>query len=116
MSATLRSLRFATAATALLLTIAPARADAIDGSWCQPDGKHMRIEGPDIVTPMGTATKGNYDRHAFSYTVPAKDPGAGSTINMTLIDDDTLHSRVGAAPSYNPKESDVWHRCTLPTS
>jgi hypothetical protein len=101
---------------ATLATTAPARADAIDGNWCLPDGKHMAIDGPAIVTPSGTRTKGTYDRHAFSYAVPAKDPGAGSTINMILIDENTVLSRANASPGFGPGEADVWHRCTLPTS
>jgi hypothetical protein len=104
------------AMAALVLSATPANADAIDGDWCRPSGKHMSIHGPDIVTPMGTRTKGNYDRHAFSYEVPAKNPGAGSTINMILVDDDTLYARTGAAPGFGPGEADVWRRCTLPTS
>ena len=63
----------AAAMTLFVLSAAPARADAIDGDWCRPDGKHMSIRGPEIVTPMGTHTRGNYDRHAFSYAVPAKE-------------------------------------------
>jgi hypothetical protein len=101
---------------AATVAAAPAWADKIDGTWCQPSGKHMAINGPDIVTPMGTRTKGAYDRHAFSYAVPAKEPDAGSTINMILIDEDTVLSRANASPGFGPGEADVWHRCTLPTS
>ena len=102
---------------ALLLTDAGiAHADAIDGAWCRPDGKRMSIQGPDIVTPRGTKTSGDYDRHAFSYTVPAGDPEAGSTVNMVLIDDDTLHTRTNGTPGYGPGEADVWRRCRPTTS
>jgi hypothetical protein len=104
------------AASTLLLTVTAARADAIDGDWCRPDGKHMSIRGPNIVTPMGTRTKGDYERHAFSYAVPAKEPGAGTTINMILVDEDTVYLRAGARPGFGKGEADVWHRCSLPTS
>jgi hypothetical protein len=99
-----------------MLFAAPAKADAIDGNWCRPDGKHMAINGPEIVTPSGTRTKGDYDRHAFSYAVPANDPGAGATINMILVDENTVLSRADASPGFGPGEADVWRRCTLPTS
>lgn len=115
---TLRRAAVSTAAAAalLLLATAPARADRIDGNWCLPNGKHMSIDGPNIVTPAGTRTKGDYDRHAFSYAVPASDPGAGATINMILVDENTVLTRANAAPGFGPGEADVWHRCTLPTS
>jgi hypothetical protein len=61
-----------------------ARADAIDGNWCSPDGKFLSIEGPRIVTSGGTTTQGNYDRHHFHYVIPASDPGAGQQVFMTL--------------------------------
>lgn len=104
------------AAAALLSTTVVARADAIDGNWCKPDGKHMSIRGPNIVTPTGRHTQGDYDRHAFSYNAPPKDPDAGQTINMILVDEDTVYLRVGAAPGFGPGEAEVWNRCTLPTS
>lgn len=106
-------------AAALAVTLAagaPAWADKIDGDWCQPNGRHMAINGPDIVTPRGTRTKGAYERHAFSYAVPASEPSAGATINMILVDENTVFSRVNAQPGFGPGEADVWHRCTLPTS
>jgi hypothetical protein len=107
---------FLAAAALLLCTAAPAHADAIDGNWCKPHGKHMSIRGPNIVTPTGTQTQGDYDRHAFSYDAPPKDPDAGKKINMILVDEDTLYLRVGAAPGFGPGEAEVWNRCTLPTS
>jgi len=105
-----------TAAALLLVTTGPARADAIDGDWCNSGGKHLSIRGPDIVTPAGTRTKGTYDRHAFSYAVPAKESGAGTKINMILVDENTVFLRAGAAPGFGPGEAEVWHRCSLPTS
>ncbi len=88
-----------------LLVHAPAAADAIDGEWCLADGQRMSIRGPAIVTPAGTATTGNYTRHAFTYTAPAADPAAGTAIAMRLIDDDTLHLSTAAQPL------EVWRRC-----
>ncbi len=75
----------------------------------------MTISGPDIVTPGGTQTRGVYGRHSFSYTVPAAEPRAGTTLFMTLIDDDTVHLRDGANTAAPPAPQ-VWHRCRATTS
>ena len=52
------------AAAACLVGAGGARADAIDGNWCGPDGRTLTIEGPRITTPGGTAMRGDHDRHA----------------------------------------------------
>ena len=96
---------------------APVWADVIDGHWCYPDGKRLSIQGPIIVTPSGTRTEGNYSRHFFSYVVPRSDPDAGQTVSMILVNEETVHLRVGAAPSYSfDGPMQVWHRCSPPTS
>lgn len=101
-----------------LLSPAPARADAIDGNWCQPDGRQMSIRGANIVTVGGNGTRGDYTRHAFSYVIPANEPGAGQTVQMILLGEDTLQLMWPAAavkPPLNPLE--IWHRCRAnPTS
>ncbi len=97
--------------------VAPAWADVIDGQWCNPDGKRMSIQGPVIVTPSGTRTDGNYARHFFSYVIPPSDPDAGQTVSMVLVNEETVHLRIGATTSYafdGPMQ--VWHRCGPPTS
>jgi len=98
-----------------LLASRGSRADVIDGDWCSPDGKHLAIAGPDIVTPGGTRTTGNYDRHAFSYVVPPRDPNPGFTVAMRLVNEETMQFRIGAdatAAAMAPMQ--VWHRCTTP--
>ena len=89
-----------------------ARADAIDGNWCSAEGKRMLIEGPAITTPAGTLTQGNYSRHYFTYQVPASDPGAGKTVYMALLNENTVHLTM-AADAQNAQQSpvEVWHRC-----
>jgi hypothetical protein len=89
----------------LLLAAHPAQADAIDGAWCLDTGMRMMISGPSIVTPAGTKTQGNYSRHAFSYVVPATDPGAGTTVSMLLVNEETVRVRNGTAAE------ETWHRC-----
>lgn len=90
----------------LLLAPQSAWADAIDGDWCSTQGEHFTIDGPKFTTPGGKQIVGQYDRHAYAYSVP----GAGSTVLMTLVDDDTLHLIPGA-----PKgaKMQVWKRCDL---
>ncbi len=87
-------------------------ADAIDGSWCHADGRHMSIEGPAIVIPTGKKITGDYDRHAFNYVVPTGERDTGTAVAMILVDDDTIHLTMGEAKD----AMQVWHRCTLPTS
>jgi len=96
---------------------AGARADVIDGHWCFPDGKRISIQGPSIVTPAGSHLQGEYSRHFFSYVVPPTDPDAGQTVYMALVNEDTVHLRIGAMPSYSSDGStQVWHRCGPPVS
>ena len=85
-----------------------ALADAIDGEWCNDKGRHFTIKGPDITTPAGTATTGDYSRHAFSYTTPPSDPPAGTSVFMRLLNEHTVNLRMGSDPSA-PVE--VWTRC-----
>jgi len=92
----------------------PASADAIDGHWCHEDGRRMSIEGSQFVTPGGTSIEGEYDRHAYSYTVPEGEPGAGMRITMDLAHDDLIHMFIpqrGPGPAPVRKES--WQRCEL---
>ena len=100
-------------AIALLLAAATAAlADAIDGEWCSADGQHMTIRGDDITTPGGKQIKGNYDRHAFDYVVPAGEAGSGETVNILLRSEYLAVSRQGAANA--PVKE--WRRCTNRTS
>jgi len=102
-----------TCAIMLVMAAHPARADAIDGHWCFPDGKRMSIQGSSIVTPDGTPTQGNYARHFFTYVVPPAGQCAGNTISMALVNEDTMHLRVGTVSDVPVQ---VWHRCGSPTS
>ena len=101
-------MRFLPAAV-LLLVSGPALADAIDGNWCHNDGRRLSIRGPEIVTPGGKKMEGNYSRHWFSYVAPAPEPGAGETIFMTLLNENTVQLRVGQAASGSLEQ--VWVRC-----
>ncbi len=96
----------AVAAAATLWPPERAAADAIDGNWCaEAGGRHMSNAGPRIVTPGGQAMQGDYSRHAFTYIVPAAEPGAGAQVAMVLIVDDTIHLRTDTTAVQ------IWHRC-----
>lgn len=86
----------------------PAWADAIDGHWCHKDGRRFSIRGPEIITPGGKAMEGDYSRHWFSYVVPMPEPGSGQTIFMTLLNENTVQTRVGETAS----AQEIWIRCT----
>lgn len=98
---------------ACLFPLAPASADAIDGNWCSKKGRTLSIDGPKIVTPGGTSMTGDYDRHGFSYKVPANEPSAGAMVSMSLVDDDTMHLNPGQAAA--KEKMQIWRRCKLST-
>lgn len=103
--------RFALAAFMMLLATTAATADAIDGNWCHSDGRRFIIRGPAITTPAGNHLQGNYDRHYFSYQIPAPEPRAGETVFMTLMGENLVHLRVGPdEASAGPVEA--WNRCS----
>ena len=82
----------------------PARADAIDGQWCL-GVSHFEISGPSIRTPGGNAITGNYDRHGFTYVVPANEEGAGTQIVMVLLNEETVRLTRGTS------SPETWKRC-----
>ena len=86
-------------------------ADALDGSWCYK-GRHLAIEGPSILIPSGKQITGDYDRHGFVYKVPPGDKGAGTSIFMGILDDETMEFRAGSEQA----KPEVWRRCAAPVS
>jgi len=110
-------IRAAGIAVGATVAAGPAAADAIDGKWCFSDGRFMSIDGPKITTPAGTAITGNYDRHAFIYTVPAPETDAGAKIFMVMRDEDTIYVSAHAWPgSADAAPTQTWIRCAGPTS
>ena len=95
----------------------PAFADAIDGNWCAADGRRLEIAGPSIVTPGGNRIDGDYERHAFSYIVPAGETGAGSRVDMDLLGEYDMQlwpkGRGAEGDGNGPQH---WKRCAAPTS
>src|SRR5262245_59125838 len=94
------------AAMLLTMVASAAHADAIDGNWCSSDGKVMTIEGPQIVTPGGTAATGSYSRHAFAYVVPANEQGGGTEVRLILLNEETVRRVAGPGP-------EIWRRCDV---
>ncbi len=88
-----------------------AQADSIDGSWCLDPDQRLTINGPTIVTPGGTPLWGDYQRHYFSYVAPKGEPQAGETVQMRLLNEETMQRRAGAAGAV-----ETWHRCSPATS
>lgn len=102
------------AMAAALVASSGTRADAIDGSWCAADQRHLAIAGPKITTPGGAQIAGLYDRHGFLYTVPAGEPHAGAQVLMDLMDENTVHLRMrGAEFGETLSALEVWKRCEL---
>lgn len=89
-----------------LISANAARADAIDGNWCDTKGKTMSISGSTIVTPGGTRMDGQYSRHRFAYTVPEREIGAGTPVSMSLVTENTIRLQAGTSGS-----PETWHRC-----
>ena len=94
-------------AVPLLLGLAiPAFADSIDGHWCDDGKKHLSISGPAIVTPLGAALKGDYDRHGFRYV----EPSTGQKVVMVLMGETRMMLKTGDGPE------ETWNRCAATTS
>lgn len=87
-----------------------ALADAIDGHWCHDDGRRFEIAGPAIVTPGRNRIQGQYDRHYFSYIVPAGEPGGGTIMDMVLMGEMMVRLKPASAPE------ETWRRCGPPIS
>jgi hypothetical protein len=93
-----------------MLHINQAWADAIDGDWCQADGRRLSIDGPKLVTPGGKHMLGNYDRHGFEYVAPVQEQDAGATITMVLRNENLMEM---TTPSVSRQ---AWRRCGKPVS
>jgi hypothetical protein len=106
MIARLRFTGLITIGAAILSWAPSAWADKIDGDWCFDDGRHFSIDGPRIVTPLGSHISGDYARHAFSYVVPAPEPAAGQIVRMLLLNENTVDLTLGGGTT------ETWHRCS----
>lgn len=94
-----------------------ARADAIDGHWCHSDGRLISIAGPQIITPQGSEIGGDYQRHFFTYTVPAAEPTAGTVVFMAQLNEETIHLRRGAdLTAAQAAAPETWRRCSAAVS
>lgn len=102
----IRSLALGSLAVGLCLGATAARADAIDGNWCNStNNKQMQILGPMIVTPGGKKMEGRYSRHSFAYTIPDTETPAGAPASLQLVNENRIAAQFGSAPV------EMWHRC-----
>ena len=100
--------RIAVAAVGTCLLPMAAVADAIDGTWCSPDGaRSMQIHGPRMVTPGGHEVIGEYSRHAAAYDVPEGEAGAGKRTLIQLLSEDEAIVKLPEEPAA------TWLRCQL---
>ena len=90
------------------LASAPARADAIDGDWCNGPAS-LHIAGSALRTPGGLDMTGDYERHAFHYVAPTGEKDAGADVSMRLLSDDEMILMRRGGGSDGPVES--WKRC-----
>jgi len=102
----------ALAVSLLIFSATASFADAIDGDWCNADGKRMSIRGPEIVTPGGKQTRGDYTRHSFAYIVPPGEAGAGDAVQIILRGEYLAQARTGKGEA--PWQD--WRRCPATTS
>jgi hypothetical protein len=98
-------------AVALFILAAPARADSIDGDWCNAKNDHLTITGPQITLPTGKSLTGKYHRHEFAYQVPPGETDAGQTIYMQLFDEYDMTSYV--IQNNQPASPTNWTRCPV---
>ncbi len=98
---------------AFLMAIAiPARADAIDGDWCSPEGKHLTIKGPEITTPDKITLRGNYRRHEFYYVEPEGGADAGTQVYLNLLNDEEMNFQ-RTSKDGKLDELVIWRRCKV---
>ena len=86
-----------------------ARADAIDGDWCNQDGSQIFIDGNSIRLTDGTVVTGTYSRHKFSYVAPPGDFEAGKEILFVQRSEEEM--RRVRDPQAMPEHADIWQRC-----
>lgn len=93
----------------LVLFAGFARADAIDGDWCNQDGSQIFIAGDSIRLTDGTTLTGTYTRHQFSYVAPKGDTEAGKVILFVQRSEEEM--RRVRDPQAMPEHADIWQRC-----
>jgi hypothetical protein len=101
--------RLFSAVVVLVLSAGVARADAIDGDWCNQDGSRIFIEGSSITLSDGTVVTGTYTRHRFSYVAPPGDFEAGKEILFVQRSEEEM--RRVRDPQAMPEHADIWQRC-----
>lgn len=83
----------------------PARADRVDGEWCDAKGLRIVIRGDAVTTPGGATARGQNRRHVFSYDAPAGEALAGH-VRFQQENDDLMRSTSDDAGGARE-----WRRC-----
>jgi hypothetical protein len=65
---------FAIVAVLLICWVGTARADVIDGNWCNHDGRHFSISGATIVTTRRHENRGELQPPRFFLHNPFAGP------------------------------------------
>ena len=88
----------------------PVRARSRDGcSLSDGPEQFPPVAGVLLDPSRGAKLQGDYDRHGFKYVVQAAEPGAGGTITMVLVNENTVQLK---PPADAPMQ--VWKRCAAP--
>lgn len=88
-----------------LAVAAPARADRVDGEWCDAKGLRVLIQGDAITTPGGARLSGQNRRHVFTYDAPSGEALAGH-VRFQQENDDLMRST-----SEDAGGAREWRRC-----
>ena len=98
-----RSLRSSVVAVALQVL-----AGGFDGVWCSPDGRHIAVDGLNVITPGGQPATGTYYDLDFAFPVDS-----GAVIWMQMIDGNTARVSTVAEGHNEPPPHDRWRRCDV---
>ncbi len=88
-----------------------AAAEAVDGSWCAPDGRRMVVEGTRLLTPGGQIAQGRYSERAFAVVIPEGEWLAGKTLWLERTSPDSLRVSVESENQQGPPPHDRWVLC-----
>ena len=90
----------------------PTTSEREDGLLVAASDRYSDIYGSSWkFTPGGKRMTGDYDRHAYAYVVPDGEKGAGSTMFMVQLNEETIWVKIGTPPSA-AGDSEMWRRCS----
>ena len=72
---------------------------------------HGKIPIAPASSSRGAGAADADSRHHFIYVVPQSDPDAGKTIDMRLMNENTVYLWMGGPTSETEAPPQIWHRC-----